>query len=191
MEHLGLAAKHPDLLKVWAEIGLKRVFVGLEFFRDEDLDYVKKGSTTKNNTEAVRILQSLDVDIFPAFIIRPEWDGEDFRQFSEYCLDLGFNFIGFSVLTPLPGTDLYEETKDSFIVHNYDYFDFVHTILPTKMPIREFYRELFSLYGRTRSTRNQIAFLEKYPLQEIPALLKMVYRFSKKFNNIVNDYPRG
>lgn len=183
--------KHPDLIEQWKKIGLERVFMGLEFFRDEDLDYVKKGSTTKNNAEAVRIIQSLDIDIFPAFIIRPEFDREDFRQFSQYCLNLGFNFIGFSVLTPLPGTDLYEETKDRFIVHNYDYFDFVHTILPTKLPIREFYREFFSLYGRTRSVRNQIAFLEKYPLHEIPALLKMVYRFSKKFNNIYNDYPQG
>ncbi len=181
--------KHPELVEQWKRIGLERVFMGLEFFRDEDLAYVRKGSTTEKNTEAVRILQSLGVDIFPAFIIRPEFDKEDFRQFAEYCLDLGFNFIGFSVLTPLPGTDLYDECKDRFIVHNYDYFDFIHTILPTKLPLKEFYRELFSLYGRTRSPRNQIAFLEKYPLQEIPALLKMVYRFSKKFSAIHNDYP--
>ncbi|MBI5207837.1 MAG: radical SAM protein [Candidatus Firestonebacteria bacterium] len=29
--------KNPNLIKKWKGIGLKRVFVGLEFFRDEDL----------------------------------------------------------------------------------------------------------------------------------------------------------
>ncbi len=46
---------------------------------------------------------------FSGVRIRPEFDREDFSQFAGYCLDLGFNFIGFSVLTPLPGTDLYDE----------------------------------------------------------------------------------
>ncbi len=37
--------KNPDLIKIWKDIGLERVFVGLEFFRDEDLKYINKGSS--------------------------------------------------------------------------------------------------------------------------------------------------
>lgn len=56
-------ATHPDLIETWKEVGLQRVFVGLEFFRDDDLKEVRKGSTIKNNIEAIRILKSLGIDI--------------------------------------------------------------------------------------------------------------------------------
>ncbi len=48
--------KNPELIRIWKDIGLERVFVGLEFFRDEDLKYINKGSTVENNKEAVKIL---------------------------------------------------------------------------------------------------------------------------------------
>ena len=37
-------AKYPELLVEWRDIGLERVFVGIEFFRDEDLKFIRKKS---------------------------------------------------------------------------------------------------------------------------------------------------
>jgi radical SAM superfamily enzyme YgiQ (UPF0313 family) len=37
-------ARNPGLLEMWREIGLERVFVGLEFFKDEDLQYIGKAA---------------------------------------------------------------------------------------------------------------------------------------------------
>jgi hypothetical protein len=36
--------RNPGLPRAWREIGLERVFVGLEFVRDEDLAYIRKRS---------------------------------------------------------------------------------------------------------------------------------------------------
>ncbi len=180
--------KHPELIVKWKEVGLERVFVGLEFFRDDDLRYIRKGSTTKNNIDAVKILHSLDIDIFPMFIIRPEFDKNDFKELRRYCLSLKLDFIGFSVLTPLPGTDLYNEVKDKMITNNYDYFDFFHTLLPTKLPLKKFYKEYIALYNKTSSASNKIAFLKKYPLNEIPSLFKLHFKFTKQLKNIDKDY---
>jgi len=44
-----------------------------------------------------------------------------------------FSFLSFAVLTPLPGTDLYEDVKGNLITTDYDLFDFIHTQLPTKL----------------------------------------------------------
>jgi radical SAM superfamily enzyme YgiQ (UPF0313 family) len=181
-------AKHPDLIEAWKEIGLKRVFVGLEFFRDDDLKQIRKGSTVKNHFEAIRILKCLGIDIYPNFMVKPNFSRSDFKEFRTFCLKLDLDFIGFAVMTPLPGTDLYDEVKNELIIDNYDYYDFFHTLLPTKLPLREFYKEYVCLFSKTRSISRKIAFMKKYPIAEVPSLFKIYYRFIKQLRNIHKDY---
>ncbi len=182
-------AKNPELLEMWREIGLERVFVGLEFFRDEDLKYIRKGSTTGDNEKAVRILQSLNIDIYASFIVRPEFNKEDFIGFRQYCRRLGLSFASFAMLTPLPGTDFYEEVKAQLITDNYDYFDFIHTLLPTVLPLKEFYEEFYNLYKKGVPFSKQFRLvLKKYPLQEIPFLMKKSNRILNQLRNAYRDY---
>lgn len=180
---------HPELLEQWKKAGLERVFVGLEFMRDQDLKLVRKGSTVANNEKAVRILKDLDIDIWPMFMVRPEFDPGDFADLRKYCLGLDLDFIGFSVLTPLPGTDLYDEVRDRLINANFDYFDFFHTLLPTKLPLKDFYGELAFLVKRSRSLRNQISLMRKYRLQELPSLFKAYGKLIKRLKTLAQDYP--
>jgi len=182
-------AHHPDLLEKWKKVGLERVFVGLEFMRDADLKTVRKGSTVENNERAVQILKGLDIDIWPMFMIRPEFDRKDFTDLRKYCLGLNLDFIGFSVLTPLPGTDLYNDVKDKLINSSYDYFDFFHTLLPTKLPLNDFYRELASLFRRSRSLKNQIRLMRKYRLRELPSLFRAYGELMKRLKTLAQDHP--
>jgi radical SAM superfamily enzyme YgiQ (UPF0313 family) len=184
-------AKYPDLIEQWKKAGLERVFVGFEFMRDADLKSIRKGSTAENNKTAVKVLKSLGVDIYPTFIVRPDFDRNDFADLRKYCLDLGLNFIGFPVLTPLPGTDLYNDVKDKLITSNYDYFDFFHTLLPTTLPMKEFYKELTTLYKRSRSVKNQIDLMRRYPLRELPSLFRAYGDFLKRLNALEQDYVEG
>ncbi len=165
-----------------------RVFVGLEFFRDSDLKSINKGTTAEKNEKALRILKNLDIGIWPMFIVRPEFERKDFADLRRRCLGLDLDFIGFSVLTPLPGTGLYEDVKERLITSNYDYFDFFHTQLPTKLPLGEFYRELIGLYKGSRSLKNQIKFMCKYPLRELPGSLRTFNKFIKRLKTLADDY---
>ena len=181
-------AKNPELVEKWKKIGLERVFVGLEFIRDADLNLIRKGSTVENNVRAVQVLKDLDIDIFPMFIVKPEFERKDFADLRKYCLDLELDFIGFSVLTPLPGTDLYDDVKDKLINFNYDYFDFFHTLLPTTLPVKDFYNELIALYNGSRSLKNQIKLMRKYRLRELPSLFRIYGDFIKRLNTLAQDY---
>jgi radical SAM superfamily enzyme YgiQ (UPF0313 family) len=181
-------ARHPELVEKWKKIGLERVFVGLEFIRDADLNLIRKGSTVENNVRAVQVLKSLDIEIFPMFIVKPEFERRDFADLRKYCLGLELDFIGFSVLTPLPGTDLYDDVKDRLINFNYDYFDFFHTLLPTTLPVKDFYRELIALYNGSRSLKNQIKLMRKYRLRELPSLFRIYGNFIKRLNTLAQDY---
>ncbi|MEW6584485.1 MAG: radical SAM protein [Nitrospirota bacterium] len=180
-------ARHPELVQKWKKIGLERVFVGLEFMRDADLDLIRKGSTVENNVRAVQVLKGLEIEIFPMFIVKPEFEKKDFADLRKYCLGLELDFIGFSVLTPLPGTDLYNDVKDRLINFDYDYFDFFHTLLPTKLPVQDFYRELIALYNGSRSLRNQIKLMRRYPLRELPSLFRIYGDFIKRLKTLAQD----
>ena len=181
-------ARNPELLRIWRDIGLERIFVGLESHRDEDLEYVGKGSTAKDNEEAVKILQDLKIEIYASLIVRPEFTKEDFASMRRYCRRLGFNFVGFAVLTPLPGTDFYEEVKPRLITHNYDYFDLIHTVLPTELPLKEFYAEYYRLCRGAVGPRQSLSYLRKFPLREIPPTLLKGYRFYSRVKKAHLDY---
>jgi radical SAM superfamily enzyme YgiQ (UPF0313 family) len=180
--------KYPDLLKKWCKIGLERVFVGIEFCQDEDLDFINKKSTIADNDLAIKILHELDIDVYASFIIRPEFGSDDFSIIKDYCRQSELIFASFAVLTPLPGTDLYQEVKDQMILHDYDFFDFIHTLLPTKLPMKQFYREYHDLYSKGIPFNKQLEFLRKFPGREIPKLLLDGRKFYNQLKSAYKDY---
>lgn len=181
-------ARNPELLEMWRDIGLERVFVGLESFRDQDLNDIQKGSTLSDNERAVEILQGLGIEIYASFIVRPEFTKADFTAFRQYCRNLGLSFATFAVLTPLPGTDFYKEVKSQMITHNYDYFDFIHTLLPTALPLKEFYKEYYQLYMKAIPFTKRLSLLRRCPLRDIPPLLVSSYRLFNRLRMAYSDY---
>jgi radical SAM superfamily enzyme YgiQ (UPF0313 family) len=181
-------ARNPDLLELWAAAGLERVFIGLEFFRDEDLRFIRKGSTTDDNQRAVEVLTQLGIDIYASFIVRPEFDHEDFRELRDYCRRLGLDFASFAVLTPLPGTDLLDQVRDRLVTTEPELFDFIHSVLPTVLPLDEFYRELFDLYRRAIPVSRQLGLLRKFRLRDLPVFLARSATASRRMRSLHLDH---
>ena len=181
-------ANNPELFKSWQEIGLRRVFVGLEFCEDDNLDFIGKKSYVIDNDRAVEILHALDIDIYASFIIRPDFSNADFKKLRAYCRQLELSFASFAVLTPLPGTDYYESVKDEMIINDYDLFDFIHTLLPTKLSLKSFYQQYHDLYIHGISIQNHLKHLNKYHWSEIPKNLLQGQRFYKRLRNTYRDY---
>jgi hypothetical protein len=92
------------------------------------------------------------------------------------------------VLTPLPGTDLYDEVKDRMLTRNYDYFDFIHALLPTKLPLKDFFEELTGLYRNAIHPLKQLAYLRRYALRDILPLLTKSRRMFARLSTIHKDY---
>jgi radical SAM superfamily enzyme YgiQ (UPF0313 family) len=138
--------KNSDLFCALSDSGLRFITMGIESFNDSDLNYYHKKTSVSINNEAIRILKNLNIHILAHIIVRPEYLREDFLRIKRYVYEQNLFRPAFPVLTPLPGTDLYNETVGTFSITNFDFFDFAHSILPTKMQTREFYRRLTGLY---------------------------------------------
>jgi radical SAM superfamily enzyme YgiQ (UPF0313 family) len=143
--------KNVRLIEDLRDIGLEHLIVGIESFRDDELDRLNKKISVRVNIQAIRILQKLGVGISPHLIVDPNYNKEDFRQLFQYVCRIDLLRPVFAVLTPLPGTELYERYFDQFVIHDYDYFDFIHSIFPTKLSRKEFYGEYAKLYLRSYS----------------------------------------
>ncbi len=148
-----IICKFPDLIETWRGCGRMTIFLGLEKIDDAGLSSVNKKNTVANNNRAIEILQDLDVGYTPNFIVDPSWEHEDFDKLKRWVERTGAYNSGFSVLTPLPGTDLWDEVEDDVVTEDWELFDITHAVLPTRLPLEEFYAELGSLWKTTMDVR--------------------------------------
>jgi len=139
-------SKHPDLVAAWKEIGLETILIGFEAASQARLDAVSKGATLEQNERAMEILNGLGIHMWGAFIVDPQFTKEDFKELKTYREQKGVIYPQFTILTPLPGTDLYRERFNELTTHDYRLFDALHAVLPTRLPRAEFYAEFASLY---------------------------------------------
>lgn len=144
--------ENPDLIEKWAGIGMTNVYIGMEACTDVELDALNKRSSVKTNTEAVRILRQNGITPDLGFIMRPESTKKDFKALLAYVKSLGINKEGYAEymsLTPLPGTELWDEMQDELVTRDFRFFDLIYPVLKTKMPFKPYFRELTKLYVKT------------------------------------------
>jgi len=165
-----IICKFPELIEQWKACGRMTVFLGLEKVDDEGLKSVNKKNTADNNNRAIRILQELGVGYTPNFIVDPTWDRADFDKLKRWIDDTGAYNSGFSVLTPLPGTDLWDEVEPDVTTRDWELFDIAHTVLPTKLPLHEFYAEYAGLWKHAVDVRYRIEGKMKTHLALVAAL---------------------
>jgi radical SAM superfamily enzyme YgiQ (UPF0313 family) len=141
--------RHPDLVTKWVDIGLYAVLLGLEGGSDEMLEGVNKSCSIDTNNRAIRILQDHGVIIWGAFIVDPDWTTDDFKRLHDYVREKRITHTQFTILTPLPGTQLYRERRQDLLTDDYSCFDTLHAVVPTRLPREEFYRNFADLYRQT------------------------------------------
>lgn len=168
IEHAGLAmhysaetradlvVKYRDLFKQWKAIGMNTIFLGIEKIDDRGLDSVRKRTKggADTNRLAIEILRSEGITPMTSLIADPAWDERDFDRLEEFVKLLDLPNPTFTVLTPLPGTELWETVKSEITTDDYGYFDVMHLVLPSKLPPTRFYERFARLY-RLAEIRSQ------------------------------------
>jgi radical SAM superfamily enzyme YgiQ (UPF0313 family) len=94
--------------------GIDYLFVGMESPNNEELKRVKKGGETRERQElAAKYLREGGAEIMSNFLIGlPQQTPEDILGLVEYAKSLELADCYFSVVTPLPGSELYVEAVE-------------------------------------------------------------------------------
>jgi hopanoid C-3 methylase HpnR len=133
--------RNKDAFRLWKRLGLKTMFLGLEAIDEEGLKKYRKRVSLGRNFEAVEFARSLGVNVAINLIADPDWDHERFRIVRDWCLEMP-DVINISVNTPYPGTESWITDGRRLETRDYRLFDIQHAVLPTRLPLAEFYREL-------------------------------------------------
>ncbi len=186
------AADHPELMARLAKNGLVMVLSGFESNDDDNLASLRKKSSWQKNKKANDVLRENGIISTGIFMVRPDWTKEQFEQLYEYVRSLTIGVPLFSILTPLPGTQLHRVYKDKLLTNDHRLFDLLHAVLPTRLPRDEFYRELCRAYDATESSVRESfrAVFKQRPAFSVRILPGMIWFYARtwRYQRIHYDY---
>jgi len=180
-----------ELFRRWKEAGLETLYIGIESLEEENLDFYNKKIDPTENLKAVGILRELGIGLHAALMVNPDFEAEDFLKIRKAIKQLTPAEITFTVFSPSPGTELYEEHQGNYLFKNpYLYYDCMHTILPTKLPLKKFYRYFSLLYLFAFKDNPWKANGIKAPLRDMIRMARAGMRVGWELNNIYRAYDK-
>jgi radical SAM superfamily enzyme YgiQ (UPF0313 family) len=186
-----------SVCRLLKEMNVTSIDFGLESGSDRILKYLKKETVTvENNRTALRLCKSYGMRTLGTFVIgSPDETEEDIRQtfelFNDENLDERFIFQ----LTPLPGTELWENAKREGIVTDdpdFDYSRFVPKsgrfkpdILLTKNIDKRAFENWFRVFQQVMDEKNRRIKISTMKLRNVksllsPRFLSKIYRNRKE-----------
>ena len=185
--------RHPDLVEKWRDAGMELLLLGLEACNDQALKEMRKKTTTEMNRRAIEICHVNGVEVAAYLIVDPAFDREDFRRLSEYVEENNLTHPVFTILSPFPGTDLYNLVKETIITEGFELMDFFHTVLPTKLLLHEFYEEFLGLYRRAYPFKKFFKSILQRKAVLSPRMISMNIKLRKRMASLRShhDLVRG
>ena len=126
------AVLKPGLLERAIDCGLRSLFVGFETLNPSNLRSQNKyQNLDRDYNAAIRRLHDLGVMINGSFVFGMDHDDTDvFDRTVEWAVEQGIETATFHILTPYPGTKLYErmQTQNRIVTDNWDLYDTRHVV---------------------------------------------------------------
>jgi len=145
-------AKDPELLTLMKKTNCFNVYVGLESINPATLKYYNKGQTIKDIEDAIKIIRSYSIAIHGMFVLGSDMDTiQTIRETERFARGLNIDSVQFLVLTPLPGTPVFEELKaQGRLLHTeWNKYDAHHAVFePKHMTPFELHVETLKAMGR-------------------------------------------
>jgi len=142
--------RNKEALPSLRKSGLHWVLLGVENSEPSTLQTFKKGITPQDSKEAVRLLKQSGIFAHAMFIMGQRKDtAQSIACLREFANELDPDFALFAVLTPFPGTEVFDEAKRNGWIEdtNWANYDMIHAIMPTEtLSIRQVQEELYRCY---------------------------------------------
>jgi hopanoid C-3 methylase HpnR len=133
--------RNKEVFSTWRDLGLDYIFIGLEAIDEAGLQLFRKRIHVDKNVEALEFARSLGLTVAINLIAEPDWDRERFETVRQWCLEVP-EVVNITVNTPYPGTESWRREQRQLTSLDYRLYDIQHAVLPTRLPLPEFYAEL-------------------------------------------------
>ena len=140
---LDAVARGGEVLRAWRPLADRfDVFFGFEAPTDAGLDALSKDMSVRTVEEGIGVARDHDFGVTGNFVIDPDWGETDFEALWAMVDRLRLDRAGYTVLTPLPGTPLFDASRDRIQETNWSHWDMHHLLWEPRLG-RERFFELF------------------------------------------------
>ncbi|MHC4874177.1 MAG: B12-binding domain-containing radical SAM protein, partial [Planctomycetota bacterium] len=155
-------AKDEELVQKMADAGLQWVYVGFESIDDQTLKSLHKSQTKADIEKAISCFHEYGINVHGMFIFGDDNDTVDtIKNTVDFAIDNDVDTVQFMLLTPFPGTQIYEKIKsENRLFHtNWDYYNAMFPVFHTKniSPIR-LIKETVNAYMKFYSLRRTLLY---------------------------------
>jgi len=141
-----LICRSAELMEAWRPLARDfDIFLGLEGASDRALAGISKDSDIGESIDAVRIAREYRYGINGNFVIGHDWNEDDFLELWDFVERHALQRAGFTILTPLPGTDFYRQMSPRIPDQPWSNFDMHHLLWEPLLGVERF----FELYAET------------------------------------------
>lgn len=173
-------ADDPKLLHLAARSGCKGLFIGLESAECESLDQMNKGFLKPDKfKDSIARLHDEGISVLGAFVLGS--DNEDrsiFQKTLEFAKKIKIDLAQFAILTPYPGTAIYNKLIKENRIFNFDWakYDAGNAVFkPLKITAEKLKEEVDKMWREFYRFDEVISRLitlgKRLPIQALPLLL--------------------
>jgi len=121
--------RNEDMVSLMAKAGAKTVYIGVESPDPETLKELNKDASADAPSEAVALLKRNKLEIFASYILGgTNEDAGAILRTIRFARSLDTSVAQFSILTPYPGTVLFEKLKDRLRHKKWRLYDGTHLV---------------------------------------------------------------
>jgi radical SAM superfamily enzyme YgiQ (UPF0313 family) len=154
------AARDTELLKMMQRAGCNTVFVGFESIEPGALDLYHKRQSTDDIRLAVRRFHDFGIRVHGMFMTGSDAEGVDtIRATADFAIAEDIDTIQFLVLTPLPGTPVFEDLESAgrLLTRDWSKYDTHHAVFrPARMSADQLMSETMQAMQRVYSFKRII-----------------------------------
>ncbi len=176
-----LIARNGDLLAAWRPIAKDfDIFLGFEFASERGLAGITKDAGVKESLAAARVARSHRYGINGNFLIDPDWLEEDFLELWDFVATHGFQRSGFTLLTPLPGTESFSRHQEQLTGIPWADFDMHHLLWEPRLGAERFCELYAETWRRsilnTSGEKKLVDWLRQVRPLQIPYMIRVLRR---------------
>jgi radical SAM superfamily enzyme YgiQ (UPF0313 family) len=182
-----LVCRSADLLEAWRPIAKDfDIFFGLEAASDQGLAHVAKDAQVSSSVDAARVARSMGYGVTGNFLVDPDWDEWQFQELWDFVKTHGFERAGYTILTPLPGTELFQKLAPVLAGQPWFKFDMHHLLWEPRLGARRFFELYAETWRRsilnTSGQKSWIDWMRQIRPAQIPYLTRVLWRTQRMMN---------
>jgi hopanoid C-3 methylase len=180
--------RNTDVFERWKRLGLAYMFLGIEALDEQGLELYRKRVSPDTNMKALEVARRLGITVAINLIVDPQWDEKQFELVRDFALSVP-EIVHLTVITPYPGTEIWHGQSQKLTSYDYRLFDIQHAVLPTRLPLEQFYEELV----RTQAVINRkflgvaavmqtFGIIARQLAHRQTNFLRMIWKFNSVYN---------